>query len=63
VGLLKNFAIVSDRYQLQFHAEFFNVLNKTNLNTPVATISSAGFGTITGSGDPRIGQLALKLNF
>ncbi len=63
VGLLKNIPLGSDRYRLQFHAEFFNVINKTNLNNPIATISSAGFGTITSSTDPRIGQLALKLNF
>ncbi|HTF67289.1 MAG TPA: carboxypeptidase regulatory-like domain-containing protein [Edaphobacter sp.] len=63
VGLLKNIPLGSERFRLQFHAEFFNVVNKTNLNNPVATISSAGFGTITSSTDPRIGQLALKLNF
>jgi hypothetical protein len=63
VGLLKNIPLGSERYQLQFHAEFFNVINKTNLSNPIATISSAGFGTITSATDPRIGQLALKLNF
>jgi hypothetical protein len=63
VGLLKNLPLGSDKYRLQFHAEFFNVINKTNLNNPVASITTAGFGTITSSTDPRIGQLALKLNF
>ncbi len=63
VGLLKNLPLRTERYRLQFHAEFFNVINTTNLNNPVATISSAGFGTITSATDPRIGQLALKLNF
>ncbi len=62
-GLLKNFDLGSERYLLQFHAEFFNVLNKTNFNNPISTVSAAGFGTITGSADPRIGQLALKLLF
>ena len=60
---LKNIPLGSERVRLQFHAEFFNVINKTNLSNPIATISSAGFGTITSSTDPRIGQLALKLNF
>jgi hypothetical protein len=63
VGLLKNIELGSERFRLQFHAEFFNVLNKTNFNSPVSTVSSAGFGTINSSGDPRIGQLALKLLF
>ncbi|ADW71107.1 carboxypeptidase-like regulatory domain-containing protein [Granulicella tundricola] len=63
VGLLKNIPLGSDRFRLQFHAEFFNVINKTNLNNPVASIATAGFGTVTSSTDPRIGQLALKLNF
>lgn len=63
VGLLKNLDIGSDHYRLQFRAEFFNVLNRTNFGLPVNSVSSAGFGTITSASDPRIGQLALKLMF
>lgn len=63
VGMLKNIALGSDRYRIQFHAELFNVLNHTTLNNPTSTVSSAGFGTITSAADPRIGQLALKLIF
>ena len=64
VGVLKNFALSSgDRFRLQFHAEFFNVLNHTNLNNPTTAANSANFGNIQSSGDPRIGQLALKLLF
>jgi carboxypeptidase family protein len=64
VGALKNFALSSgDRFRLQFHAEFFNVLNHTNLNNPTAAANSANFGNIQSSNDPRIGQLALKLIF
>ncbi len=64
VGLLKNFPLKSERYILQFHAEFFNVLNRANFGNPNASVQAAGFGTITGtSGDPRIGQLALKVLF
>ena len=62
-GLFKQFPFASERVRLQFRAEFFNVLNHTNLNNPSATYSSSGFGTITGAGDPRIGQLALKFLF
>ena len=64
VGALKNFALTpGERIRLQFHAEFFNVLNHTNLNNPTTAANSANFGKILGSGDPRIGQLALKLIF
>ncbi len=64
VGALKNFALSpGDRFRLQFHAEFFNVLNHTNLNNPTTAANSGNFGNIQGSGDPRIGQLALKLIF
>lgn len=61
-GLFKNIP-VTERAQFQFRAEFFNVLNHTNLNNPTASYSGAGFGTINGAGSPRIGQLALKLTF
>lgn len=49
--------------RLQFRAEFFNVLNHTPLSDPVTTVTSGGFGSILSAGDPRIGQLALKLMF
>jgi hypothetical protein len=64
VGALKNFALMpEDRLRLQFHAEFFNVLNHTNFNNPTSAANSPNFGRILTSQDPRIGQLALKLIF
>ena len=64
VGALKNIALLpEDRLRLQFHAEFFNVLNHTNFNNPNAAANSTNFGRILGAQDPRIGQLALKLIF
>jgi hypothetical protein len=62
VGLQKFFSI-TERYRFQFRAEYFNVLNHTNLGNPVTGVSSAGFGSITSSSDPRIAQLALKFLF
>ena len=47
---------------LQFRAEYFDVLNHTNFLDPGTTYTSS-FGRITGSNDPRIAQLALKLSF
>jgi hypothetical protein len=63
VGLLKNLPLGTERVRLQFHAEFFNVLNHANFSNPASSISGAGFGTITSAADPRIGQLAMKLIF
>lgn len=62
MGLFKNIPL-GERFNLQFRAEFFNALNHANFNNPSTTVSSGGFGAITGAGDPRIGQLALKLLF
>jgi hypothetical protein len=62
MGLEKNVPL-ENRFTLQFRAEFFNVFNRVNLNDPNTSVNAAAFGTITGSGDPRIGQLAMKLSF
>lgn len=61
-GVQKIFSI-TERYRFQFRAEYFNVLNHTNLGSPVTGVSSAGFGSIKSASDPRIAQLALKFLF
>jgi hypothetical protein len=62
IGLSKRFPI-REHLNLQFRAEAFNAFNQVNLSNPTSSISGAGFGSIRGSRDPRIGQLALKLTF
>ncbi|MBV8830526.1 MAG: TonB-dependent receptor, partial [Acidobacteriaceae bacterium] len=66
-GLFKEFPFAKERARFQFRAEFFNVFNRVNFNNPTnsttPTFSAGGFGTLTSSQDPRIGQLALKLLF
>lgn len=66
----------TERWQLQFRAEFFNAFNHPNFANPSANISTPGsFGKVSntlapilgtdsgGPGDPREIQLALKLYF
>jgi hypothetical protein len=61
---------ITERFNLEFRAEFFNIFNHTQFLTPsgitgfsggVAT--SASFGQVPGTLPARIGQLSLKLNF
>ena len=64
VSAIRDFPI-HERLQLQFRAEFFNVLNHTNFGDPQQNqTNTTSFGAITATnGDPRIGQLSLKLGF
>ena len=53
-----------ERLNLEFRAEFFNAFNTTQFGNPGANVSAATFGVISSTAvNPRIGQLALKLNF
>jgi Carboxypeptidase regulatory-like domain len=71
-ALLKNTRI-TERFNLQFRAEFFNIFNHAQFLTPSGitgfgpaptfTPTSASFGVVTAANPPRIGQLSLKLNF
>lgn len=59
---------IHEAFQAEFRAEFFNVLNHTNFGDPQQSQPSGSFGTITSTispstGDCRIGQLSLKLEF
>ncbi|MBO0861814.1 MAG: TonB-dependent receptor [Chloracidobacterium sp.] len=68
VSLMRHIRL-NERMDLEFRAEYFNVLNRPNFNDPAsnnqAPFTGAGtaFGRITGAQDPRIGQLSLKLHF
>jgi len=51
VGALKNFSLAPERrVRLQFHVEFFNVLNHTNFNNLNATAKNTNFGRILSAG-------------
>ena len=62
VSLLKNTAL-SERINLQFRAEAFNLLNHPNFNLPDNFLGSPTFGRITSARDPRHIQFGLKLLF
>ena len=63
----------TERWRMEFRAEYFNVFNHTNFDESLVSgtgnfvkLSSgtkASFGALTQSMDPRIGQLALKIHF
>ena len=65
-AVVRSFPIYRES-QLQFRAEYFDVLNHTilgNPNTQNPISSSTTFGTITRTqGGPRIAQFALKYTF
>lgn len=72
IALAKTTAI-TERFKLEFRAEFFNALNHPEFAQPTvadgtSNIDSPTFGEITTTGSfrgstPRIGQLALRLTF
>ncbi len=54
---------LTDRFQLETRADFFNILNNTEFQNPDTNISSPTFGQVLNTYDPRIIQLALRLSF
>jgi hypothetical protein len=72
IAIAKTTAI-TERYKLEFRAEFFNALNHPEFAQPTivdgaSNIDSPTFGQITTTGSfrgatPRIGQFALRLSF
>jgi hypothetical protein len=55
---------ITERTNLEFRAEIFNLFNTVNFDNPVTSINSANFGRITSiAGRPRLMQFALRLNF
>ena len=59
---LKNFRVTESK-RLQFRAELFDVLNRTNFRLPDCDISSPTFNHILEAGTPRQVQFALKFMY
>jgi len=62
VALMKRIKI-SEHFDLQFRAQFFNFLNMANFSLPGAYLGSSTFGVIGGARDGRTIQFGLKLEF
>jgi hypothetical protein len=68
LALEKTTNLVGENVKLIFRAEAFNIFNHTEFRPPVdsngrSSFASGTFGQISGTYDPRILQLALKLTF
>jgi hypothetical protein len=61
-SFVKNTSL-SERFNLQIRAEFFNLLNHPNFNLPDNFLGSPTFGQITSARDPRHIQFGAKLLF
>ena len=61
-GLLKN-AQITERTELQFRGEFFNVFNHAQFLAPAGSFIASNFGQVTAARDPRIGQVSVKSLF
>jgi len=62
VSVTKNTAL-SERINLQFRAEAFNVANRTNFDLPDSVFGSGTYGRILSAQAPRHMQLGIKLLF
>jgi len=54
---------LSERFSLEFRAEFFNLFNHPHFGNPASTSDTGDFGLIESAGSPRDIQFGLKLNF
>jgi len=54
---------ITERSQLEFRAEAFNVSNTPPLSDPNGSLGAAAFGTIASAGSPRDFEFAAKLHF
>jgi hypothetical protein len=53
----------TERWKLDFRADFFNVMNHGNWNNPTTSYTSSTFGEVTGFSTPRQIQMSMKVFF
>lgn len=61
-NLKKAFRLM-ESMDLEFRAEYFNILNRTNFGQPGNVFGNPSFGIISTAGPARVGQMSLKLVF
>jgi hypothetical protein len=54
---------ITERLNVEFRAEVFNLTNTPPLSDPNGSFGSAAFGTITSAGNPRDFEFAAKIHF
>lgn len=59
LAILRDIA-VTESMKFQLRGEFLNAFNNTNFSNPTTSMSSGNFGRITGAGEGRVIQVALK---
>ena len=62
LSLVKRFT-VSETSAVDVRVEAFNAFNTVNFNNPSSTFGSSSFGQITGAGDGRQMQVAVRYRF
>ena len=62
VNLQKNFQLM-EHYAMEFRSSFYNAFNHANLGAPTTVLTSANFGRITTSSDPRVLEFGLRVTF
>jgi hypothetical protein len=63
VSVVKEVPVYRERLNAQIRADFFNIMNHAEFSNPSTTLTSGTFGQISATADPRIIQLALRLQF
>lgn len=54
---------INERMRFTLRADFFNLFNRVNLNTPVSDVTASNFGLSTVAGQPRLIQFAGRFDF
>jgi hypothetical protein len=62
MALVKN-TVLTERFNLEFRAEFFNIFNHVQFENVQGNINASNFGKAQATAAPRIIQFGLKLAF
>jgi TonB dependent receptor-like, beta-barrel len=63
-SVIKVTSLMSERYNLEFHADIFNLFNHPQFGMPGTSLGTSQFGVVSSQANsPRLIQLGLKLTF